>query len=240
MACFLQPRVQKPGRRGRQSDRRGTQGQPVDHQHQVSPHTPCLYLIMGGHMMRSVLRRVIMGSLFAVSSTTSWALRAARHSPRHSRSTRLSPTSSKPAYAWSHYGGCMDLFLELITIMGTSSFLLQPRSQRPGPARQRRDQVRLGRPRRQPPALKSWPPPRILYFAPRPIKFPSQITVHRSICRFIGVWQQESQSQRPQRDSNTGQSPQLCPGFSRRRLAPPDHPTPGAPAPVVAASQYSL
>ena len=180
---FLQSRVERSGRRGRQGDRRGPQGQHLDHQHQVSPYAPCLYLIMGGGH-GSILRN------------------------------------------YHDYG--------------PSSFLLQPRGQRPGPARQRRDQVRLGRPRRQPPALKSWPPPRILYFAPRPIKFPSQITVHRSICRFIGVWQQESQSQRPQRDSNTGQSPQLCPGFSRRRLAPPDHPTPGAPAPVVAASQYSL
>ena len=40
---FLQPRVQRTGRRGRQGSRRGPQGQHLDHLHQVSPHMRCFY-----------------------------------------------------------------------------------------------------------------------------------------------------------------------------------------------------
>ena len=48
MGHFLQSREQRRGRRERQGHRRGTQGQHLDHRHQVSPYTPCFYLIMGG------------------------------------------------------------------------------------------------------------------------------------------------------------------------------------------------
>ena len=108
MAYFLQPWRHESGPGHGQDDLRTPQDQHDDHQSQASPCRDALFWIHHGGGVATgsgahdegCSKTCHHGVAFAAFGRTSWAPRAAKQSPRPSRSTRQSPTSSTPACAW--------------------------------------------------------------------------------------------------------------------------------------------